>query len=304
MVVVTGADHDQILIRGRPHRPEQGGHVDEELKQLDLTIAETRRLATEALDALRAPQAAFRAAAADFIESVAKRRIDASRRASVALMARLGDDDIAELRLWTEEQIALVRSEVERDIESCDFWIPEASGLSLTDANTYGAAFVPRPKDSKTGIPQTLVFLFERCLHPLRRGLAAVGLAGAPAEAEPRLEAALLRAWQVYREMAIDCIVTWADIDERYQASAARFQELRWEIAGQADVAAIKAQRVAEDPDAAESTVAADAAAASALAAGYVAEAKTDEPLPDTSEPVAPDVIARADSETLILVNG
>ena len=65
--------------------------MDEELKQLDLAIAEARRLATEALDALREPQGALRDAAADYIASGATRRIDASRHASVETMAKLSD---------------------------------------------------------------------------------------------------------------------------------------------------------------------------------------------------------------------
>ena len=121
MVVLTDEEHDAILVRGRLYRSHQGNDVDEELKQLDLAIAEARDLATQALGALRAPQAALRFAAADYIESVAKRRVDASRRASVEVMAKLSDDDIAELRAWTEEQTTLVRSEVGSAIESCDF---------------------------------------------------------------------------------------------------------------------------------------------------------------------------------------
>ena len=298
MVVVTDAEHDPILVRGRLHRPDQGSQVDEELRQLDLAIAEARRLATDAIGALRAPQAVLRSAAADYIESVAKRRVDASRRASVGVMATLSDDDIAELRSWTEEQIALCRSQIETDIESCDFWIPETTGLSLTDVNSYGAALMPRPKDSKTGIPQTLVFVFERCLHPLRRGLAVVGLAGAQAEPEPRLEAALIRAWRVYRESALECLAKWADVDERYHASGARFQEMRWELAGQVDVAALKARRAAEDTDAAERTFAAAAAAAIASAA------KADEPSVGISERGAAEAFVRRDSETLIPIPG
>jgi hypothetical protein len=146
-------------------------------------------------------------------------------------------------RSWTEEQIALVRTGIESDIESCDFWIPESTGLSLTDVNTYATALMPRPRDSKSGIPQTLVLLFERSLHPLRSGLAAVGLAGTRAEPEPRLEAALIRAWRLYRETAIECLAKWADVDERYHASGARFQEMRWELAGEVDLASLKARR-------------------------------------------------------------
>jgi hypothetical protein len=274
--------------------------VDEELRQLDLAIAEARGLASEALDSLEAPQAALRAAAADYIESLARRRVDASRRRSVEVMAKLSDEDIAELRFWIEEQVALARSGVERDIESCDFWIREASGLSPTDVSDYGAALVPRPKDSRTGIPQALVFLFERCLQPLRRGLAVIGFAGVPAEAEPRLEAALLLKWRAYRETAIDCLTRWAEVDERYHASTARFQEMRWELAADADMDEIKARRAAEDRAAAESTV-----AAAAVAAAAVATASADgEPSFDDAEQVVTEAIVRSDSETLIPLHG
>jgi hypothetical protein len=253
-----------------------------------LAIAEARRLATESLDSLRAPQDALRAAAADYIESVAKRRIDASRHASAAVMEQLSDDDIIELRFWAEEQVALVLSRVENDIASCDFWIPDSSGLSLIDVNTYAGALVPRPKDSKTGIPQPLVFLFGQCLQSLRHGLGVVGLTSATAEAEPHLEAALVRRWRTYREKAVDCIITWADIDERYQISAARFQEVRWEVAGQADFDALRARRAAEDSGAAERPEASD----------------TDEPLPDAPERVTADAIVRSSSERLAPVGG
>jgi len=254
--------------------------VDEELRQLDLAVAETRRLATDALDALHPPQAALRAAAADFIESVARRRIDASRHASVGVMAKLSDADLVELRLWTDEAVTRARTVVESEIESCDFWISETSGLSLTDVNTYGGALVPRPKDSKTGIPQSLVLLFELHLRPLLRGLGAVGLTGAISEAEPRMEITLVRAWRKYLEIAVDCLVKWADIDDRYQASAARFQEMRWELAGEADVTA-----------------------AGALGIASAAEAEIDESSPDSSDGVGTDAIGRADSETLIPIS-
>jgi hypothetical protein len=75
--------------------------VDEALRQLDLATAAARQLATSALAALRLPQVALREAMADYVGSIASRRIDASRHASVDVMARLGDDDIVELRLWT-----------------------------------------------------------------------------------------------------------------------------------------------------------------------------------------------------------
>jgi hypothetical protein len=271
--------------------------VDEELRQLDLAIAEARRLATEALGALRAPQAILRSAAADYIESIAMRLVDASRRASVGVMATLSDDDVAELRAWTEEQIVLVRSAIESEIASCDFWVPETTGLSLTDVNTYSAALMPRPRDSKTGVPQTLVFLFERCLHPLRCGLTVVGLAGAAGEPEPRLEAALVRAWRVYRETAIECLAKWADVDERYHASGARFQEMRWELAGEVDLASLKARRAAEDDHVGEPTLA-------AVSAAIASAADADEPSVDLSEAGATEAFVRLDSETLIPIPG
>ena len=70
--------------------------VDGELKQLDLATAEARRLATASLDALRAPQEKLRAAAAKYVESVARNRLDVSRRASVEVIARFSDDELAE----------------------------------------------------------------------------------------------------------------------------------------------------------------------------------------------------------------
>lgn len=292
-----------ILIRGRLHRPDQGIHVDEELKQLDLAIAEARRLATEALDALHAPQAALRAAAADYIESVAQRRVDAARHASVEVMARLSDDDIAELRSWTEEQIALVRAEVESSIESCDFWITETSGLSMTDVNILGATLMPRPKDSASGIPQSLVFVFERCYKPLRRGLSVVGLANTTTEAEPRLEAKLVRAWRVYREAAIECLAKWVDVDERYHASSTRFQEMRWELAGEVDVAQIQAQRAAEEAHTAERSLVAEAADAAEEAA-VTFPIDTTDPEVDSPELVVTEAVARHDTETLVPIHG
>ena len=143
--------------------------------------------------------------------------------------------------------------------------------------STYATALVPRPKDSKTGIPQTLVLLFEECLHPLRRGLGVAGLALAPAEAERQLEIALVRAWQVYRKMAVECLVTWADIDDRYQASSARFQEMRWEIAGEADIAALTAKRSADELSAAQDPSVTSAAPAAVLAAPNTDAAGSDE---------------------------
>jgi hypothetical protein len=136
---------------------------------------------------------------------------------------------------------------------------------------------VPRPKDSKAGIPQTLVLLFEECLHPLRRGLGVAGLALAPAVAERQLEVALVRAWQVYRKMAVECLVTWADIDDRYQASSARFQEMRWEIAGEADVAALTAKRADDEQSTAPDPSVTSAAPAVVPAAPDTDAAGTDE---------------------------
>jgi hypothetical protein len=257
--------------------------VDKELKQLDLATAETRRLATEALEALRAPQVTLRQAAADYIGSMAKRRLDASRHASVEVMAKFGDADVAELRLWAEDQTSLASGRVEREIASCDFWIPETPGLSPTDVTSYSIALMPKPKDTRTGIPQVLVLLFEACLAPLRRGLAAIDLAVIPAEAEPRVEVTLIRAWRAYREAAIACVTRWADVDEHYHASADRFQEMRWELAGEVDADTIKARRKADDSEVSEESVAAHASAA--------AEAP-------------PDAIVRADSESLIPVPG
>jgi len=271
--------------------------MDEELKQLDLAIAEARRLATVALEALRVPQAALRIAAADHAASAAARRVDAARHASTKVIASLSDDDLAELRAWTKEQVDLVRTVVDEEVESCDFWIPQASGLSLADVNTYAAALVPRPRDSASGIPQGLVMLVERSLLPLRRGLSVVGLACPHADAEPRLEAALVRAWRAYREAAIGCISRWAEVDEAYQASTARFQEMRWELAGQVDVDALKAKRAAEDSEAEARVVATAAAAARS-------EASDDESEPDEHERVAAGAFVRTDSETLIPLPG
>ena len=275
--------------------------MDEELKQLGLAIAEARRLSGEALDALRVPQATLRAAAMDYIELVAMRRVDASRRASVEVMAKLSDDDIAELRSWAEEQIALVRSVVDSEIETCDFWIPETSGMSLGDVNVYGAALMPRPKDSPTGSPRHWCCSSSDASARCARGFAVIGLASVPAEAERRLELALVRAWRDYRELAIDCIAKWADVDERYHASAARFQELRWELAAEVDLAALQARRAAEE---AEGEQPGAAAAAIAAAAAAAVEADSAEPLPDIGEPVVTDAVVRSDSETLIPITG
>ncbi len=301
MVVVTSIGHHRILASADLYRSRQGSVMDEELRQLDLAIAEARRLATAALDALVKPQAALTSAAVEYIGSVAQRRVDAARGASVEVMAKLSDRDIAELRFWTEEQVAAMRAEVEREIESCDFWIAPTPGMSPTDVNGFGAALMPRPKDSASGIPQSLVFLFERCLHPLRRGLAVAGLAVAPAEAEPALEVALVRAWRVYREAAVVCLAKWADVDERYQASSARFQEMRWELAGEADLSELKAQRAADAVEA-ERSIVEEAAMAAALAAAADAELGPDEPVPDDAESVQMDAVVRGDSETLVPV--
>jgi hypothetical protein len=257
--------------------------VDEELKQLDLATAEARRLATAKLEALRAPQKALVDAASEYIGSVAARRLDAARHASVEVMAKFSDDDMAELRQWTEEQIALATDEIGREIESCDFWISEVAGLSPTDVTAYSSALMPKPKDTRTGIPQALVALFDGCLGPIRRGLAAVGLAVIPADAEPRTEVALARAWRNYRDAAVDCISRWADVDEHYHASAERFQEMRWELAGEVDTAALKARLEAEEAEPTEESVA-DQATRAAEAQG--------------------DAFARPDTETLVPVSG
>jgi hypothetical protein len=265
--------------------------VDQELKQLDLAIAEARRLATATLDRLRAPQATLRVAAGEYIGSVATRRVLAMRRASVEVIARLSDEEVAELRYWSEEQVRLSRERVEKAIRDCDFWIPEAQGLSPTDVTVYGNALMPKPNDTKTGIPQALVALFEQALTPLRRGMAAVGLAVIPAAAEPRVEVALARAWRAYREAAIECVARWADVDERYHASAERFQEMRWELAADVDVPALIARREAEESETATRSVVADAQEA--------AEAAVGEPLP-AEEPYGGEAFARSDSETLV----
>jgi hypothetical protein len=270
--------------------------MDAELKQLDLAIAEARRLAAGTLELLRAPQTALRAAAGDYIESVATRRVDASRRASVEVMAKLSDDEVAELRYWTTERIAQARADVEADIEDCDFWIAEAPGMSPTDVTDYGNALTPKPKDSKTGIPQALVFLFDRALLPLRRGLGAIGMAVIPTEADPRTEVALLRAWRTYREAAIECVARWADVDERYYASAARFQEMRWELASEVDVEELKARLEAEDADAEEHSLVAEAESA--------AEAAEHGVFIPAEEPVGGEAFARSDSETLVPIPG
>jgi hypothetical protein len=271
--------------------------MDEELRQLDLATAEARRLASETLDLLRSPQAALREAAVDYIGSVAARRVDASRRASVEVMARLTDDEIAELRFWAAEQIALARNAVEEDIASCDFWIPESPGMSPNDVTAYGGALMPKPKDSRTGIPQELVLLFERCLTPLRRGLVAVGLHSSPAESEPRLEVTLARAWRTYREAAIECLGRWADVDECYHAGAERFQEMRWELAAEADVEAIRARHAAEEADG-------QVATSVVTAATEAAAAPPDEQVVELDRPDTANAVVRSDSETLIPVSG
>lgn len=260
--------------------------MDEELRQLDLATAQARRLATSALDALRAPQEKLRRAAAEYIVSVAVRRLDASRRASVSVMARLSDDEIAELRLWTQDQIEETRQAVADGIESCDFWIPEVAGMSSADVTAYSGGLVVRPKDTRTGIPQALVQLFDESLTPLRRGLAAVGFSLVPGDAEPGIELALVRAWQTYRDAAVECVSRWADVDEHYHASAERFQEMRWELAAEVDPGTIRARREAEDAEDAENhepTVAEEAEAAATR---------------------PPQAVARMDSETLVPASG
>jgi len=296
---VTGPEPVLAVKRPQQPTPSIGCHVDEELKRLDLAISEARRLATEAVVALHEPQAALREASADFVESVARRQIDAARRGSVDVMARLSDDDIAELRLWTDEQIAQLRSALERDIEACDFWIPETSGLSPNDVNAYGAALVSRPKESTTGIPQVLVFLIDRHLRPLRQGLAAIGLASVPVGAEPRFEARLTRAWRTYRDSAIVCITQWADVDERYRASAARFQELRWELASLADASEIRARRDADERADASGPVVRAAAAAS-----ITGTSDTGGPASRASGTGLVPVATHTDAETLIPMPG
>ena len=256
--------------------------MDEELKQLDLATAEARRLADAALDALRAPQAALREAAGEYVRSMALRRLDASRRASVEVMARLSDDELAELRLWTSEQIEDAREAVESDIESCDFWIPAVAGMSSADVSSYSNGLVARPKDSRTGVPQALVHLFDRTLGPFRRGLAAIGLALIPEDAERSIEVALVRAWHVYREAAVECVSRWADVDEHYHASAERFQEMRWELAGEVEPETIRARREAEDAEEADDKP-----------ASVVDEAEAAATAP-------PDAVVRLDSETLV----
>ncbi len=261
------------------------GLVDEELMQLDLATAEARRLATASLDALRGPQEALRRAASDHIASVAERRLDASRRASVEVMARLSDDELAELHLWTQEQIAETREMVEEGIEGCDFWIPEVPGMSSSDVSAYSSGLVPRPRDSRTGIPQSLVQLFDESLAPFRRGLAAVGLALIPKDAEPSVEIALVRAWRTYRDAAVVCVSRWADVDEHYHASAERFQEMRWELAGEIDPETVRAQQEAEDDEGHDR-----------------APSLADEA--DAAAHAPPEAISLPDSETLVPASG
>ena len=259
--------------------------MDAELKQLDLATAQARRLATSALDALRGPQEKLRGAASEYVVSVANRRLDASRRTSVEVMARLSDDEIAELRLWTQEQIEETRQTVADGIESCDFWIPEVAGMSSADVSAYSGGLVPRPRDSRTGIPQALVQLFDESLAPFRRGLGAVGLALIPEDAEPSVEVALVRAWRSYRDAAVDCVSRWADVDEHYHASAERFQEMRWELAGEVDPATIRAQQAAEDQEEDE------------RAPSLAEEA-------DAAAHAPPEAISLPDSETLVPASG
>jgi len=272
-----------ILIAHRTRWSQRSAHVDEELKQLDLATADARRLATAALEALRVPQAALAEAAADHVESVATHRLDASRHAAVEVIARLNDDELAELRLWTSRQIDEAREAVEREIESCDFWIPDVAGLSPTDVSAYSGGLVPRPKDSRTGIPQSLVQLFDACLAPLRRGLAAVDLGLVPAHAAPSVEVRLVRAWHAYRDAAVVCVSRWADVDEHYHASSERFQEMRWELAGEVDPEDLEARQKLDGPEASEPSIAHEAEAAATA---------------------PPDAVARMDSETLLPVPG
>ena len=260
--------------------------MDAELKQLDLATAEARRLATAALDALRAPQETLRARASEYIASVAASRLDASRRASIEVMARLSDDELAELRLWTGEQIGELREAVDIGIESCDFWIPDVPGMSPSDVSAYSNGLVARPKDSLSGIPQALVQLVDTSLAPFRRGLAAIGLPLLPAGADPAVEIGLVRAWHAYRDAAVVCVSRWADVDEHYHASAERFQEMRWELAGDVDPEVIKARREAEDAEDAEDHVPTVAEAADEAAHAPV------------------EAVARLDSETLIPASG
>ena len=140
-----------------------------------------------------------------------------------------------------------------------------------------------KPSDGRTGIPQSLVQLFDHALAPFRRGLAAIGLALIPADAEPSLEVALLRAWRTYRETAVECVSRWADVDEHYHASAERFQEMRWELAGEIDAETIVAKRNATDQETPAVSVAEQAEAAAAA---------------------PPDVVVRLDSETLVSASG
>jgi len=260
--------------------------VDEELKQLDLATAQARRLADAALEALRAPQEALRKAAVEYVASVASRRLDASRRASVEVMARFSDDELAELRLWTQEQSEQARASVESGIESCDFWIPDVPGMSPSDVSAYSNGLVARPRDSRSGIPHALIELFDSSLAPLRRGLAAIGLALIPEDAERGKEVALVRAWQTYRDAAVECVSRWADVDEHYHASAERFQEMRWELAGEVDPEAIRARREEEDAEDADDRPASAAALAEEAAHAPV------------------EAVARLDSETLVPASG
>jgi hypothetical protein len=257
--------------------------VDEELKRLNLATAEARRLATDALEALRAPQTELRDAAVAYVASVAARRVAASRHASVDIMAQLSDEDLAELRMWTDEQSASAQQAVAERIEACDFWIPETSGLSPSDVTDFSGALLPRPKDTRTGIPQALVQLIDECLTPLRRGLGAIGMALIPTDAEPRIEVALARAWQAYRDAAVECVSRWADVDEHYFASAERFQEMRWENAAEAAEELRKAREAAGDEEPAEDSLAAQAEAAATAPVEAVVQGDTETLVPVTS---------------------
>ena len=185
--------------------------------------------------------------------------------------------------MWAQVEIGEAREAAEREIESCDFWIPDTAGLSPTDVSAYSGGLIPRPKDGRTGIPQALVQLFDTCLTPLRRGLAAVGLALLPAQAEPNLEVALVRAWQTYKDAAVVCVSRWADVDEHYHASAERFQEMRWELAGEADPAEVEARLKLDHDDPPEPSATEKA---------------------ETAASVSPEAVAPMDSETLVPASG
>jgi hypothetical protein len=95
---------------------------------------------------------------------------------------------------------------------------------------------------------------------------------------------ALVRAWRTYRDAAVVCVSRWADVDEHYHASAERFQEMRWELAGTVDPDEIRARRAAEDGEDHEEASLAEQAEEAANA------------------PV--EAVVRSDSETLIPASG